>query len=148
MSRHSRLTAIIVGLLALAGLGIGLTVGLSGSPGGTHAAYHTATGAENSTAASLPAAQRTRLEQGITASAVTTQASIVAAEVRSQFEQLGKALLPPGSRLLINAATFRPISAQLATVTATVTGPDQGTWQLVLIREAGQWQLLGTRKLS
>jgi hypothetical protein len=92
--------------------------------------------------------QRARLEQGITAPTVTAQAGIVAPEVRGQFQQLGKLLLPPGSRLSIAAATFRAVSGQLATATATVTGPDPGTWQLVLIREGGQWLLLGTRRLS
>jgi len=98
--------------------------------------------------APFSAAQRDRLEQGVVAPTVAAQASVVAAEVRSQFKKLGKPLLPPGSRLSIKPATFRAVSAQFATVTATVTGPQPGSWQLVLVQEDGQWLVLGTRKLS
>jgi hypothetical protein len=140
MSRHRGLLAVIAGVLVLAGLGIGLAVGQGNSS--------SAGSATAKAAASFTVKQRARLEQGITAPAVTMQAGIVAPEVRGQFQQLGKVLLPPGSRLSIDTATFRAVSGQLATVTATVTGPDRGTWQLVLIREDGQWLLLGTRKLS
>lgn len=149
MSRNWKLTAVIIGVLALGGLGIGLAVGWGSRP-------PTATGASSATAASsgaavvaapFPAAQQDRLEQGIDAPTVTAQAGIVAAEIRGQFEKLGKPLLPPGSRLSIDAATFHAASAQFATVNAAVTGPQPGSWQLVLIREDGQWLLLGTRKL-
>jgi hypothetical protein len=68
--------------------------------------------------------------------------------VRSHFEQQGKLLLPAGSHLSISDATFHSLSAQLATVNATVTGSSAGRWQLILVREAGEWLLLGTRKLS
>jgi hypothetical protein len=150
MSRHWKLVAVIIGVLALAGLGVGLAVGLeSGPPGGTGASSATAASSGAAAAAAqFPAAQRDRLEQGIAAPTVTVQADVVAAEVRGQFEKLGKPLLPSGSRLSIDAATFHAVSAQFATVTATVTGPQPGTWQLMLVRENGQWQLLGTRKLS
>jgi hypothetical protein len=137
MTRVWKLTIAIVGMLVLAGLGVGLAVGLSGTPSSPAAA-----------AATLPAPQQVRLERGITASTVAVQASVVATEVRSQFEQLGKSLLPAGSRLSIDSATFHALSAQLATVDATVSGPSPGRWRLVLVREAGQWLLLGTRKLS
>ena len=148
MSRHWKLSAVIIGVLVFAGLGIGLAVGLgSGSPAGTGTSTAASSGSA-SVAASFTAAHRDRLEQGITAPSVTTQAGVVAAEVRGQFEELGKPLLPPGSRLSIDATSFRAVSAQFATVTASVTGPQPGAWQLVLIREDGQWLLLGTRKLS
>jgi hypothetical protein len=136
MIRRWKLAAAIVGTLALTGLGVALAVGLSRVPAGTVAAT-----------AAFPAPQQIHLEQGITASTVTKQASVVAMEVRSQFERRGELLLPAGSRVSIDGATFHSLSAQLATVDATVRGPRLGRWQLVLIREAGQWLLLGTRKL-
>lgn len=149
MSWHRKLIAVIIGVLALAGLGIGLAAGLgSGAPTGSGTPSATAASSGTAVAAPFPSAQRDQLEQGITAPTVTAQAGVVAAEVRGQFQKLGKPLLPPGSRLSINAATFHAASAQFATVTAAVTGPQPGTWQLVLIREDGQWLLLGTRKLS
>jgi hypothetical protein len=71
----------------------------------------------------------------------------VALEVRSQFERDGQPLLPVGSRLVINAATFHSLSPQFAAVDATVRGPEPGRWQLFLVRETGQWLLLDTKKL-
>lgn len=141
MKRHWKLITAIVGVLALAGLGIGLAVGLSGP-----SSSHTTTTAAAATQLTKP--QQARLEQGITAPTVTAEASVVATQVRGQFEQQGKPLLSAGSHLSISDATFHAFSAQLATVNATVTGSSPGRWQLVLVREAGQWLLLGTRKLS
>jgi hypothetical protein len=140
MKRHWILTIAIVGFLALAGVGIGLAVGLSKpSPSST-----TTTAA----APQLTQPQQVRLEQGITASTIAAQAGILAPEVRSPFEQRGKPLLPSGSHVSINDATFHALSAQLAYVDAAVTGPNPGRWQLVLVRESGQWFLFGARKLS
>jgi hypothetical protein len=117
-----KLTAAVAGVLAMAGLGAGLAVGLGGP---------------SITVPPLAKAEQARLEQGI-----------LAIDVRSQFEQAGKLLLPAGSHMAINDATFQAVSAQMATVDATETGPNPGYWQLMLVREAGHWQLLGTRKLS
>ena len=86
--------------------------------------------------------------KGIAAPTVTSQATVVAVEVRHAFETRGKLLLPAGSHVSINQATFRELSGQLATVDAVVSGPAPGHWQLVLVRESGQWLLVGTRRLS
>jgi hypothetical protein len=140
MKRHWKLSVAIAGVLALAGLGIGLAVGLGGpSPSSTTTA---------ATAAQLTQPQQVRLEQGITASTIAAQAGVLALDLRSQFEQQGKPLLPAGSHVSIDGATFHALSAQLADVDASVSGPSPGRWQFVLIRETGQWLLLGTRKLS
>lgn len=127
----------IAGLLVLAAVGIGLAVRLSGAAGNPAAA-----------SAGLSTPQQERLQKGITARTIAVQASVVAKEVRSQFLNRGQPLLPPGSRLSISGVTFHVVSAQMATVDATETGPSLGYWQLILVREAGHWQLLGTRKLS
>ena len=137
MTRHWKLISGIVGVLVLAGLGAGLAFGLRGSTTSPAAA-----------SAGLSSSQRVRLEKGITAPTIAAQAGVVAGEVRKQFEGRGKGLLPPGSRLSIQPTTFHALSSQLATVDAAVTGPSASRWQLVLVREAGQWQLLGSRKLS
>lgn len=96
----------------------------------------------------LTAAQRTHLEQGIEAPAVGSEAAVAAAEVRAQFISADRSMLPAGSRVQISAATFRATSAGTATVDAVVSGSAPGRWQLLLIREGGQWLLIGTRKLS
>jgi len=128
-----KLTAAVAGVLAMAGLGAGLAVGLGGP---------------SITVPPLAKAEQARLEQGIAAPVIAAEASVLAIDVRSQFEQAGKLLLPAGSHMAINDATFQAVSAQMATVDATETGPNPGYWQLMLVREAGHWQLLGTRKLS
>ena len=92
--------------------------------------------------------QQVRLEKGITSPTVVSQSNVIATELRSQFDSRGKPLLPAGSHVSINDATFHALSAQLATVDAVVSGPDPGRWQLVLVREAGRWLLLSTRKVS
>lgn len=139
MKRHWTLTVVVVGVLALAGVGIGLEVGLS-RPSPSHATAAAAT--------QLNKLEQVRLQQGITASTIAAEASVLAIEVRSQFEQAGKLLLPAGSHIAINDATFHAVSARMATVNATETGPHRGYWQLMMVHEAGHWQLLGTRKLS
>lgn len=136
MTRHWKMVVGIAGLLVLAAVGIDLAVRLSESTGNPTAA-----------SAGLSAPQQERLQKGITARTVAAQASVVAIEVRGRFKQLGKPLLPVGSRLSISDTTFRAFSARLATVNATVTGSSPGRWKLVLVREGGQWLLLGTRKL-
>jgi len=138
MFRHWKLIAAIVGVVLLAGVGVGLAVGLSGPS--------TTTTARATTVFTGP--QQQRLEKGITAPTVTSQASVVAVEVRHAFEARGKPLLPAGSHVSINQTTFHELSAQLATVDAVVSGPAPGRWQFVLVRESGQWLLVGTRKLA
>ena len=137
MMRHRKFVVAIFGVLALAGLGIALAVAFSGSSSGTAAA-----------AAAFTPPQQLRLEKGITAPTAASQADVIATELRSQFDSRGRPLLPPGSHVSINDATFHALSAQLATVDAVVSGSDPGRWQLVLVREAGRWLLLSTRKLS
>jgi hypothetical protein len=137
MTRRWRLVAGIAGVVVLAGVAAGLAVGLS-EPAGSPAAAPVR----------LAPSQQEHLEKAITAPAVTSQAGAVAQEVRGQFLKQGQPLLPPGSRLSISGATFHVVSARMATVNATVTGPQAGRWQLVLVREAGRWLLIGTKRLS
>lgn len=140
MKRHWKLTVAVACVLILAGIGIGLAVGLSG-PSPSHS-----TAAAAATQFTQP--QQTRLEDGLTAQTLTAEARVVAIEVRSEFEQRGRLLLPAGSHLSISDTTFHALSAQLATVNATVTGSSPRRWKLVIVRERGQWLLLGTKRLS
>jgi len=134
MVKSWKFTAVVATVLVAAGLGAGLAVSLGGSSAPA--------------APPLTKAEQVRLEQGITASTTATEADVLAIEVRSQFERAGKLLLPAGSHLAINDATFQAVSLQMASVDATETGPHSGHWQLTLVREEGHWQLLGTKTLS
>lgn len=138
MVRHWKLFAAILGVVLLAGVGVVLAIGLRGPTATTTAKAET----------TFTGPQQQRLEEGLTARTVAAQASVVAVEVRHAFEARGKPLLPAGSHVSISQATFHELSAQLATVDATVSGPHPGHWQLVLVREAGRWLLVGTRKLA
>jgi hypothetical protein len=95
----------------------------------------------------LGPAQQARLERGIAAPSIAVQATALAAEIRGQFVARGKALLPVGARILLDAATFAATSPQTATVRATVTGPHPGHWLLQLIKEGANWLLIGTKRL-
>jgi hypothetical protein len=66
--------------------------------------------------------QQVRLERGLTAPAIPAQATVVAGEIRSQFLANGRSLLPEGSRVRIQPATFYATSPMTATVRASITG--------------------------
>lgn len=104
-------------------------------------------GQTNASAVKFSSVQQVRLENGLTAPGIAAQSKVVAAEIRAQFLSRGQPLLPSGSHARVAPATFNLRSAKTATVDATVTGPEPGRWQLLLIREGGNWLLIGTRRL-
>ena len=136
---------LIVGLIAVVVLAVA---------GGIVAAVLTTNGDHKSaakasaSASSFNAAQQTRLERGLTAPSLRKQASVVAAEIRTQFLAKGQPLLSAGSRLRVQPATFKVTSPWTATVQATVTGPRPGHWLLLVIKEGANWLLIGTRRLT
>lgn len=142
VSLCQRLFSVVAGLVATAAV----TVGLVGCSGGSPPVRRSGL-AITSVPGKLTSAQRTRLEHGISAPAVGSQAAVIAAEVRVQFINANRSMLPSGSRVRISTTTFRATSAGTATVDAVVSGPTPGRWRLLLIREGGQWLLIGTRKL-
>lgn len=95
----------------------------------------------------LTAQQADVLRRSITAPTVASEAAVVAAEIRAQFVKNGRTLLPAGSSLRIETGSFRETNAGTATVSAVVSGPAPGRWQLLLAREGGQWLVIGTRRL-
>ena len=142
VSRAPRLFIAIAGLGAAAAI----TAGLLGCSGGSVPGRSSGP-AVTLVPGRLTSAQRTRLEQGISAPAISSQATVVAAEVRAQFISAGRSMLPAGSHVQISTATLRATSAGTATVDAVVSGSAAGRWRLLLIREGGRWLLIGTRKL-
>jgi hypothetical protein len=133
----------VAGILAAAGLAAWAVAGLSGSSSGRGSAA-----AGPAKPGAFTSVQEKRLEQGITAPGIAAEAAVVAPQVRAQFVSRGRALLPAGSRLSIDAKSFHATRTDTATADATVSGPDAGRWQLLLIRQGGQWLLLDSRKLS
>lgn len=136
-SKYSLIAASCV--LLAAGLTVGLITVSSGSRSPARG---------RASAAVFSSAQLVRLERGLTAPTVDSQAAVVAPQIRTQFLDRGQPLLPAGSRVRISSATFRFARAGLATVNAVITGPEAGRWQLILIRNQGHWLIIGTRRLS
>jgi len=57
--------------------------------------------------------------------------------------QLGSTpLLVAGTTMTIEISTFKGLSPSTATVKATTTGTEAGTWTLYLIDDRGTWQLI------
>src|ERR1019366_4913555 len=112
-------------------LAAGLTAGLLTACGSSKSPSHT-----NPAAVKFAPAQQVRLERRLTAPGIAAQASVVAGEVRNEFVRRGQSLLPAGSRMRIDSATFHAISSGTATVSAVITGPEPGHWQLLLVSES------------
>jgi hypothetical protein len=126
--------AAVAGLLVAAGVAVVLL-----TVTGTHQGSASAVG--------FSSAEQARLQRGLTAPSIAAQSRVVAAEIRAQFIGRGRLLLPAGSRVHIEPATFDARSVKTATVDAIITGPKPGHWQLLLINESGNWQLIGTKRL-
>jgi hypothetical protein len=131
--------------IAAAGLLLasGLTAVLLTAHGNLKSASH-----GNPSSAEFSSAQLTRLERGLDAQGLAAQAIVLADSIRSQVVSRGRPFLPSGSRVHIEAATFEVRSPETATVDAMVTGPMPGKWLLLLVRQGGNWQLIGTRNMS
>jgi hypothetical protein len=131
------LTAVAAVLVA-GGIAVVLLV-LAGSP--------KSAARSSESAIKLGTGQQARLEHGLVAPGIKAEAGVMAGEIRGQFLARGQPLLPAGSRIRIDPATFEATSPQTATVRTTVTGPQPGHWLLLLIKEGANWLLIGTRRL-
>jgi hypothetical protein len=137
--KRSLYSLIAAGVLVLiAGLAVGLITAFSGSNSSQRG---------STSAIEFNTAQQIRLERGLTESEIGSQATIVAPEIRSQFMGRGQLLLPAGSQVRIEPATFQVTPSGIATVNAVITGSEPGRWQLLLVRDDGNWALIGTRRL-
>jgi hypothetical protein len=134
MTRNRKLAVVVIGVLAVGGAAAAATAELNVS-------------SPSLSGPGLSSSQQKNLERGINAPAVATEADVLATGLRGQFMERGEPLLPPGSHLRIDVASFRATSGDTATVDAVVTGPATGHWRLLLIRQGGSWLLIGTRKL-
>jgi hypothetical protein len=138
LRRRSVYGLIATGLVLAAGLSVGLVAGLGGHKPGSYG---------NRSFVSLSSAQQIRLEHGLEAQNITAQAAVVATEIRAEFLSRGRPLLPPGSEVRIEPATFAAGPSKTATVVAVVSGSAPGKWKLLLVSQGGNWLLIGTRSL-
>ncbi len=141
MSRKRRMIIAAVGALTVVGAAAAVIVIVSVMP---HSAGRLAT---RSAPGALSTVQQARLERQVTSPDISSEATVVAFGIRAAFVSRGAPLLPAGSRLQISPVSFRTTSAITAVVDATVAGPRPGRWRLLLVRQRGQWLLIGTRRL-
>lgn len=135
--RKRMVFGVAAGALAAAGVVVAVVAIGGGGPGGR----------VNAAAIGFGPAQVSRLERGLTAPALGRQAVVVAPQIRAQFVRRGQSLLPPGSGVRVEPATFHLTRAGFAVVQAVLNGPEAGRWQLILIRSRGDWLLIGTRRI-
>ncbi|GAA5141634.1 hypothetical protein GCM10023320_80900 [Pseudonocardia adelaidensis] len=87
------------------------------------------------------------LERAVESTSISDQAEAVDESVRPQFLAANHSLLPPGATLAINERTFAEIDADIATVSATTTGPESAEWELTLLRQDdGSWLIYSTSR--
>lgn len=129
---------VVAGVLVAAGVAVAVLAIPSG---------HESRAQGNAAVVKFGSSQVSRLERAFTAHAIGSQAAVVAPQIRGQFLRRGQSLLPAGSHVRIDAATFRLTRTGFAAVNAVITGPEAGRWQLILIGSRGNWLLIGTRRL-
>ncbi len=98
-------------------------------------------------AAGLPGSEATHLERVIGSGNTESIESILAPAIRAAFSADPGPLLPGGSQVHLDT-DHMIVSGSVATVPAIVTGPEPGTWTVVLLRLGTEWMLLSARKGS
>lgn len=84
----------------------------------------------------------------IVSSDPSVRGQVVSSNISEQTEISASPLLPSGSTVAIDISTFNTAAFGLASVEATVVGSSPGRWLLYIVKEQGEWKLLGTKRLS
>ena len=130
--------AAVLLLAACAGGGQG-----RGSPPGGAAGRSAST----PSAKPLPPARQAAITSALSATRPAAVAAVLPRPVASAYLASPFPMLPAGSKLKIDWSKLR-MSGVLAEVPATVSGPQPGSWTLLLIWQNGQWGVYGTRKAA
>jgi len=123
---------------------VGLLAATSGCTSHRTAPAPPATSAHPS-AAALPAAQAANLQTRLASTDPTIVGTVLAPGLAKQYAAHPFAMLPPGSRVQLDAAGMF-VSGGLATVPARIEGSDPGSWLLLLTNVNGSWLVYGTVK--
>lgn len=100
------------------------------------------TGPNAQPAPTMPRAEAQRIEIGVLQPSQIGAGSVLASDVLLAADAL--TLLPDSSTITLDENRFSA-TGDLASVPATVSGPDPGQWLLLLVREDDNWQIYGTR---
>ena len=95
----------------------------------------------------LPSSRRAAIASALSARQPASVAAVLPRPVASAYLASPFPMLPAGSTLKIDWGKLR-MSGVLAEVPATVSGPQAGSWTLLLIWLSGQWDVYGTRKAA
>jgi hypothetical protein len=92
----------------------------------------------------MSTADATSIQAGLVSTNPVDVEAVLAPQVASQYAKAPKTLWPAGSVITIDRTRMRRLGPDLATVPATVTGPEPGTWQFLLVKTNGRWLVLST----
>jgi hypothetical protein len=95
----------------------------------------------------LPPARQAAIAAALSATQSASVAPVLPRPVASAYLASPFPMLPAGSKLKIDWSKLR-ISGVLAQAPASVSGPQRGSWILLLIWQNGQWDVYGTRKAA
>jgi len=136
--RRGGLVAAALGLLAAIAVAVVAIVLLGSQPG------------EGAGTSRRPVAMsqqdEQRLETDLSSPAVAAQAQALVPGLRASVLASGRPLLPSGSRVTIDPASLVVVAPGTAEVSASVHGPQQGEWSLLLADDGAGWLVYGTRQ--
>lgn len=132
-SSTRRVVVGVAGLVFFGILGAGCSASSGSSPQAGSAAMFTPTVAST-------------LGSELTSPTVSVRDKAVIPQLRAQLGT--QPLIPAGTSVHIDAATFHDVGSETATVQATTTGAYPGRWTLDLVDDDGIWQLLNTDPAS
>ncbi len=92
----------------------------------------------------LTAAEGQAIEAALVSQEVQNVLAVIATDVRGAYQDGGNLLLPPGTTLTIDLATFVAYGGT-GSVRGTLSGSATGSWELLLVREDDTWRVYGTR---
>lgn len=136
LKRGGHVRSLVVPVIPVAGLALAVLLA-----GCTHSS-----GSPASPSSVVPAAQVSAVVSALTATEPTSVEPVLAPAVLSAFQKHPFALLPPGSKVVVDTAHIT-VAGESATVPVVVTGgAAAGKWTLLLEDVDGKWLLYGTQK--
>ena len=126
--------------------GFMVTVGLFAVAASSCSSAHSSTTPTTAATPALSSAAATKLASQITSPTPSVRQAAVVPQLASQLGSTP--LLAAGTMMSIDVSTFKGLGSSTATVQASTTGTEAGTWTLALVDDAGTWQLIDAEPAS
>lgn len=94
--------------------------------------------------AMMPIARAQVIERQLVSSRPAEVADVLASSIRPAYLKDPVAVLPVGAVLRLDVPHAEQAGQDVLRVPAAVTGPSPGSWVVLMIRESGEWYVLGT----